>query len=147
MRNAESFKDYLPDSIENIIHTEIDLDITNLTLADVMRHINHIYPKNTIAREKMANGSLAIAVLCKSEYLDPLKGVLLLFVGDDVEIDVSSKKYAVIIISEQNIINEHRIMDVNDNLAVYLAKNYKNAVDDFNMFYNRFLYNAYEANR
>ena len=147
MARIDSLREFMPPQVEEIIHTQIDLDITNLTISDVMRNIDHTYPRNTIEREKVAHGSTVIAVLCKSEYLFPLKGVLLLVTSDDMEIDALSKKYAVILISEKDITTEPKIMTVNDKISVYLAKNYKEEISDFDMFYNRFLYNAYEAER
>ena len=141
----EALKEFLSPNVENLIHTQIDLDITNLTLSDVMRNIDHTYPKSTIERERISEGRTALAVLCKSEYLFPLKGILLLVIGDNVDANIISQKYAVVCVNERDITTETRIMNINDHICVYLAKNYKEIIEDFDMFYNRFLYNAYEA--
>ena len=147
MPKMESFKEFMSPNVEGIIHTQIDLDITNLTLSDVMRNIDHTYPKNKIERERVSHGSTVIAVLCKSEFLYPLKGILLFVAGDNVDINIISKKYAVVVVSEKDITTEPRIMTVNDKICVFLAKNYRETIEDFDTFYNRFLYNAYEAER
>lgn len=145
MPKMEALKEFLSPNVENLIHTQIDLDITNLTLSDVMRNIDHTYPKSTIERERISEGRTALAVLCKSEYLFPLKGILLLVIGDNVDANIISQKYAVVCVNERDITTETRIMNINDHICVYLAKNYKEIIEDFDMFYNRFLYNAYEA--
>lgn len=145
MPKMEALKEFLSPNVENLIHTQIDLDITNLTLSDVMRNINHTYPKSTIERERISEGRTALAVLCKSEYLFPLKGILVLLIGDSVDVNIISQKYAVVCVNERDITSETKIMNVNDRICVYLAKNFRETVTDFDMFYNRFLYNAYEA--
>lgn len=145
MSKMEDLKEYLSPNVENLIHTQIDLDITNLTLSDVMRNINHTYPKSTIEREHISEGRTALAVLCKSEYLFPLKGILLIVIGDNVDVNIMSQKYAVVCVNEHDISSETKIMNINDNICVYLAKNYRESMEDFDTFYNRFLYNAYEA--
>ena len=145
MPKMDALKEFLSPNVENLIHTQIDLDITNLTLSDVMRNINHTYPKSTIERERISDGRTVLAVLCKSEFLFPLKGILLMIISDTVDVNIVSQKYAVVCVNEHDISSETKIMNVNDRICVYLAKNYREIVDDFDMFYNRFLYNAYEA--
>ena len=147
MPKMDALKEFLPESVESFIHAQIDLDITNLTISDVLRNFNKAYPRNTIEREQISAGRTVYGVLCKSEYLFPLKGVLLFITGGNVDLNITSRKFAVVSIDESDILTETRIMDVNDNLSVYLAKNYKEYIADFDMFYNRFMYNAYEAER
>ena len=144
MPKMDSLKDFITPSPKKFFHTQIDLDITNLTISDVMRNINTLYPKNTYDREKISSGDYVLGILCKSEYLNPLKGLMIFIISDNIDVNISSQKYAVICINEKDISSETKIMNVNDSVSVYLSKNYKDYIDDFNLFYNRYLYNAYE---
>lgn len=135
---------FLSDEVEDIDYVQIDLDITDLSIADIMRNINGAFPKNTRSRNSISSGKLAVAVLCKSESLDPLSGLLLIFTGEDTEIEIVSKNYIVIGISESKITTEEDIKIVIDNITKYLVSNFKESLKDFNEFYVKYVYDPYE---
>ena len=83
---------FLPDSVEDLQLVMIDLEMTGLTICDILRNINRVYPQNSNDRFKMIDGKKVIAVVCKSELLDPISGIVLL-IGGDLDIQIKSKLY------------------------------------------------------
>ena len=144
MRDKKEFiREYFPDlRIEDIHFTQIDLEITDLSIADVLRNINIVFPINSIDRSKIANGQKVIAILCKSKYLFPLSGVMLIVAREDIQMNIISKNYIVISISESAITNGEDIIEVVDSISTHFINEYSESIESLKDFYVRYLYNS-----
>ncbi len=142
MRDKKEFiREYIPDvRIEDIHFTQIDLEITDLSIADVLRNINKIFPINSIDRNKISAGQKVIAILCRSKYLFPLSGIMLIIGREDIELNIMAKNYIVISVSEGAITNSKDIAEVVDNLSTYFVNQYGKVVEKVKDFYIRYLY-------
>ena len=134
---------FLPESVEDLKVIHIDLELTGLTLCDILRNINKSFPKNSKDRYDMMDGKKLIAVICKSDLLYPISGIILL-VGGNVDIRIKSRNYVLISVNEADIVDEETLDHVNADIMVYLAKTLMPYVKAFNEFSNRSLYNDYE---
>ena len=135
---------FLPETVQDISFAQIDLDITDLSLADILRNINKTYPKNTRIRNAIASGFYAVGVLCKTELLYPVSGILLIVTGDDVEIEITAKNYIVIGVPQDLITNDEDIKHVIDGITKYIIVEFRNSIAKFNDFYAKFVYDMYE---
>ena len=134
---------FLPESVEDLKVIHIDLELTGLTLCDILRNINKSFPKNSKDRYDMMDGKKLIAVICKSDLLYPISGIILL-VGGSLDIRIKSRNYVLISVNEADIVDEETLDHVNTDIMVYLAKTLMPYVKAFNEFSNRSLYNDYE---
>lgn len=134
---------FLPESVEDLKVIHIDLELTGLTLCDILRNINKSFPKNSKDRYDMMDGKKLIAVICKSDLLYPVSGIILL-VGGNLDIRIKSRNYVLISVNEADIVDEETLDHVNTDIMVYLAKTLMPYVKAFNEFSNRSLYNDYE---
>lgn len=134
-------KSFFPDTVEDMSLVEMDLDITDLSIADILRNINKNFPKNSKERNKIKDGEKIIAVVCKTEYLEPLSGIILIITNDDTKIDILSKNYMVLAISEDYIKNDEGIKYCLNSLTSYLCQTYKDTLAQFETFYVRYIYN------
>ena len=134
---------FLPESVEDLKVIHIDLELTGLTLCDILRNINKSFPKNSKDRYDMMDGKKLIAVICKSDLLYPISGISLL-VGGNLDIRIKSRNYVLISVNEADIVDEETLDHVNTDIMVYLAKTLMPYVKAFNEFSNRSLYNDYE---
>ena len=134
---------FLPESVEDLKVIHIDLELTGLTLCDILRNINKSFPKNSKDRYDMMDGKKLIAVICKSELLYAISGIILL-VGGNLDIRIKSRNYVLISVNEADIADEETLDHVNTDIMVYLAKTLIPYVKAFNEFSNRSLYNDYE---
>ena len=137
-------KTFLPDSIESINFAQIDMDISDLSLSDILRNTNKTFPKNSKIRNLIASGKHAIGILCKSELLYPLSGVLLIVTGDDTQIEIVSKNYVVISVQEDRITNDDDIKDIINSITKYFITSFKDSIVKFEEFYAKFIYDPYE---
>ena len=140
----EFVKTFLPDNIESINFAQIDMDITDLSLADILRNINKSFPQNSRIRNAIKSGTHAIGVLCKTELLYPLSGLLLIVTGDNTEIELVSKNYIVMSVQEEDIVNDDYITRILDGITKYIITEFKDTIDKFREFYVKFIYDAYE---
>lgn len=140
LQSKEEFLQAFLPGCEHITFTQINLDITDLSIADVLRNIHKAYPVNTRTRNAIASGTEAIGVLCKSETLDPLSGIFLLIVGPDSEVRLMAEKYIVVSVPEDRITKEHNIKQVLDQLMEYLIHDYNNILYDFANFFVKYVY-------
>lgn len=144
MHDKKDFiRQYLPKSIEDIHIVQIDLDITGLTLCDILRNINTTFPMNGRNRAEIIQGTKAVMVVAKSELIEPFTGIILL-VGHDIDIKVRSKNYLIIAVDETEIRSEENLSDLNVDIMVYIAEAMKDIVPNFLEFSNRCLYYDYE---
>lgn len=145
MRDKESFiKTFFPDTVKDIQLVTIDLDITNLTLCDILRNVNRSFPKNSRERNRIIDGNKVVAVLCRSETLTPYNGIIMLICSDNNDIEITSRNYIVISVSEKKITNEESLNEIIEKLTLYLGSIMKDKVADFNNFYVKYMYNDYE---
>ena len=140
----EFVRTFLPESVRDISFAQIDLDITDLSLADVLRNVNRTFPENSRTRNAIQSGQFAVGVLCKTELLYPISGILLIITGDNTEIEIVSKNYVVIGVSEDRIKANNDIRHVLDSITKYLIVSFRNSIVKFNEFYSKFVYDAYE---
>jgi len=140
----EFVKKFLPDSVENINFVQIDLDISDLSISDILRNVNRTFPKNSRIRNMIASGTYAVGILCKSELLYPLSGLLLIITGGDNKIEIVSRNYIVIGVQEDMITNDDNIKRVIDGITRYLIESFKDSFDAFNEFYVKYVYDQYE---
>ena len=134
-------KTFLPSSIKDIDFTQINLDITDLSFSDILRNLNKLYPPNSRNRNAIENGEMALGVLCKTETLDPYSGVFLIVCQKDLDINILSRNYIVLCISEQRIRTELSLADLMEDITNYLIKNYYESMRNLPDFYRKFVYN------
>lgn len=137
-------KEIFPESIQSINMAIVDMDITLLSVADILRNVNKTFPKNTSVRNSIANGKAAVAILCKTDLLKPLDGLIIVITNDANQIQIKSKNYIVVGVAESTIDSADRIMDMLDRFTTYLIHNYGNEIPSFEKFYSLFIYDAYE---
>jgi len=137
---VEFIRTFFSDKVKEINFIQIDLDITDLSISDILRNINKTFPSNTRERNRIISGDKVVGVLCKSKFLDPMAGVILLICGNDTEINAISRNYILIGIDESKIINDDRIAEVLDNITHYMIKEFSQSVDSFNDFYIKYVY-------
>lgn len=140
----EFIKAYLNDKIEEISFAQIDLDISDLSVSDILRNINTTYPTNTRCRNQISSGQLAVAVLCKSEFMYPMKGLLIIVVNSDKPIELISKDYIVMTVSDDDITSDESIVNIIKGLTDYLIENFQNVFENFQEFYLRYVYDPQE---
>jgi len=140
----EFIKTFLPESIVNIRFAQIDLDISDLSIADVLRNVHKTFPINTRDRNNMASGTMAVGILCKTELLEPMSGLLIIVTTEDVPIEVISKNYIVVSVPESRIAKDDDIKDIIDGITKYLIREFKDSFEEFNNFFTKFVYDEYE---
>lgn len=141
---SDFIKSFLPDQVENIELTQINMDATDLGLADILRNLNEVYPINSRTRNAIESGSTVIGVLCKTVTLEPMQGLFILVAADDLEFELISTNYIIICISEKTIRKQDLILDAIDNLTSYLIKNYRDTLPNLADFYRKFIYDMAE---
>jgi hypothetical protein len=119
---------------------QIDLDITDLSIADILRNINRTLPVNSRIRNSIASGLYAVVIMCKSELLDPLNGMLIIVTNNDEAISVVSKDYIVLTLPEERLSTEASIKTLVDDITEYLIKEYRFILSDFNSYYCKYIY-------
>ena len=87
-----SLMDPKPEEIELV---QLDLDIGDITLCDVLRNFNTLFPENCRARYEIRDGHKVYAIICKSDYLQPLHAIVRL-IGHDPTINCESKNYLIL---------------------------------------------------
>lgn len=137
-------REIFPEEIKQVHFANVDMDVTMLSIADILRNINRNFPINTSARNAMANGTMACAVLCRTKYLKPVKGLIIVVSKDSSQVNIRSKDYVVLAISESTISSDDKIMDMLDKFTTYLIKNYGDVISSFKEFYTLYVYDAYE---
>lgn len=140
----EFIKKFLPESIKDIDYTQINLDATDLSLSDILRNINSLYPKNSKSRMDIEDGSLAISILCKSDTLYPYKGVFIIICKKNLDVEIASSSYIVFSISEERITTEDDLELLMDDILNYLVTQYSDTMSNLPDFYKKFVYNETE---
>ena len=140
----EFIRTFLPDTVEGINFAQIDMDISDLSLADILRNTNRSFPRNSRIRNAIKSGRHAVGILCKTELLDPLSGMLLIITGNDMEINIISRNYIVLAIQEDRICDDEAIRQVVDSITKYMIENFKGCIERFHEFYAKFIYDEDE---
>ena len=140
----EMVKRMVPETVESISFVKIDLDITDLSIADILRNIDKTFPKNSRDRNMIASSRMVVAVLCKSTLLRPLDGLILIISDNGARIQIESKNYIVVSVSEDTISDKNKIMDMLDRFTTYLIHNYGEKVESFKDFYMKYIFDDYE---
>lgn len=144
MNDKKTFiKTFLPESVNDLQLVHIDLDQTGLTICDILRNINKVFPINSRDRFEMMDGHKVIAAICRSDLIEPVHGIVLI-ISHNIDIQTESKKYVLITVDEEDIRNEDDLNEVNDAIFMYLMKTIRDDVLNFNEFYLKHLYNDYE---
>lgn len=147
MNDKKNFiKTFFPESVTDIQLVYMNLDQNGLTLCDILRNINRFFPLNSRDRFEMVDGKKVVAVICRSDLIEPINGIILL-ISHEVEIQTQSKNYVLISVDEEDIRDEDSLNDVNDQITMYLAKLMRGRVLNFDEFYVRHIYNDYEKKR
>jgi hypothetical protein len=145
INNKQEFlRKFIPDKVQNIEYTQINIDTADLSIADILRNINKIYPKNSRNRIAIESGLLVVGVLCKTETLYPYKGLFLLITENGLDINIVSSDYIVMSISEGRICSEDLISDLIDDITNYMIANYSDTLRDFKDFYRKYVFNEAE---
>ena len=137
-------KNFLPQSVKDIDFTQINLDITDLSFSDILRNLNRLYPPNSRNRNAIENGEMALGILCKTDTLEPYNGVFLLVCKQDLDVNILSKNYIVLCISEQRIKTEHSLVELMDDITKFLINNYYDSMKNLPDFYRKYVYNESE---
>ena len=137
-------KSFLPPTVKDIDYTQINLDITDLSFSDILRNLNKLYPVNSRNRNAIEEGQMALGVLCKTETIEPYSGVFLLICQKDLDVEILSKNYIVLCISEQRIRSEDDLATLMEDITSYLIKNYYETMRNLPDFYRKFVYNESE---
>lgn len=145
MRDKRSFiQSFFPPSVEDLQLISIDLEITGLTLCDILRNINKTFPENSRDRYDIRDGKKVVAVICKSELIYPLSGIILMVSGADVNVNAESKNYILISVDELDIRDEDTLNKINTEIIMFLAKLLRDRLPTFDEFFKKSLYNDYE---
>lgn len=140
----QMLREILPPNINDIHMAVVDMDITMLSVADILRNINRTFPPNTSMRNAIANGKMAVAVLCKTQRIKPFNGMVIIVTAKGNDVDIRSKNYIVLSVAEPTIQSEEKILDMLDSFTSYLIKNYAADIPDFKEFYSIHIYDAFE---
>ena len=145
MQDKKGFiKSFFPESVEDLQLLSIDLEITGLTLCDILRNINKTFPANSKDRYDIKDGTKVVAVICKSELISPISGIILVIGNSSITINTESRNYILISIDEKDISDEDTLDDINTQIILYLAKLMRGKVSSFDEFLKKSLYNDYE---
>ena len=139
----EFIKSFLPEEVENVEFTQINMDITDLGLADILRNLNSLYPYNTRSRNAIISGKSIIGVLCRTETLDPLSGLFIIVGADHLmdKFEIMATNYLVLCLSEKTMRSEESINKAIYNYTEYLVQNYRDIIHNIGDFYRKFVYN------
>lgn len=129
-----------PDSMELV---QIDLDIDDITICDILRNFNKLFPENCRDRFEIRDGKKVYAIVCKSDYLHPFNGIVIL-IGHDLILNAQCSRYLILSLDESDITTEDRINRINDGITKYLISDAANGIPEFEKFYCRYMYNDYE---
>lgn len=141
MDKKKFIADFIPGAKDISIVT-INLDSTDFTFGDVLRNVNKSYPVTGRERNRIISGDHAVALILKSKYLEPISGVVFLICNDSEKINIISRNYIVISISESSIRSTDTIANTVDQLGDYFRENYMYDIEKFDELYKRYIYDT-----
>ena len=144
---TDIIRKFLPDKVTDIITVQIDLDTTQLGIADVFRNLNKAYPQSTRERANIRDGRLVIGILCKSELILPYKGIIFLVTNDETDVKGTACKYILYAVPESNIQTNAEIFNMCQEIGIDLAKNVNLDTKKYPEFYQKYVYDDYEMER
>lgn len=147
MSMSDEIRKIVPDTVREIKMASIDLDFTGLSVADIFRNLNTLYPKMSRERGMIKSGTMVICVITKSELMNPYKGIVFLITNGSLEIKAYSKKYMLFVIDEDHISDEDDVLTMVSNLTKYLIHNCKNDIDKLQDFFLKYVYDPGEEKR
>lgn len=149
MSMSEEIRKIIPESIREIKMASIDLDFTGLSIADIFRNLNTVYPEISRERGLIKSGKMVICVIVKSELMDPYKGIVFLITDDKLEIDPNaySKKYVVFAVNESNISDDDDILNMINRLTRYIIRYSKEEIRNLQDFFVKYVYDPGEEKR
>jgi hypothetical protein len=141
MVDKESFvKGFFPDTVKDLKLVHIDLDSSYLTVPDIMRNVNRSFPANSKDRNKIISGEKVIVIWCTSQYLAMIKGLLLIFCGDEMNIEgIKSENYILVSVGISKLTDDELIDESVNRIAVYMTKELGNDIK-MDEFYVKCLY-------
>lgn len=148
VQSKEDFiKSFLPDEVETVELTQINMDITDLGLGDILRNLNVMYPYNSRSRNSIISGKTIIGVLCKTETLYPLSGLFVIIGADHLmdKFEMMSTNYLVLCLSEKTMRSDDSINNAIYNFTEYLIQNYRDTIKNLASFYRQFIYDPSES--
>ena len=142
----EFIRSFLPDEVENIELTQINMDITDLGLADILRNLNKMYPYNTRSRNSIISGKTVVGVLCRTQTLSPLSGLFILICADHLidKFEMMATNYLVLCLSEKTMRSDDAINNAIYNLTDYLIANYRDTIKNRSDFYRKYIFDPSE---
>ena len=140
-------RSFISDKVSDISAVQFDLDIRQMTIPDIFRDINDVYPVGSRERDNIRDGRFVIGILCVSEYLAPYKGIIFLLSNDKIEPKGESSKYILLAIDEEMIQSDEHVYVLSQRISEYLLKNFAEDMPKFKDFYVRYLYDDYERER
>ena len=140
----EFLKQFFPETVSYIQYTQINLDNTDLSIADILRNLNTLYPLNSKIRMQIEDGITVIGILCKSDTIEPYNGIFLFVGKEGMKIKIASSRYIVLFISEDKILDEDGIIESTNKITDYLIKNYSGKLDNLSDLYKKYIYNESE---
>ncbi len=145
VESKENFlKKFLPEKVTDLDYVQLNLDVTDLSISDILRNLHKLYPINGRKRNAIISGSMVVGVLCKTETLEPLKGLFLIITNGDLDFEIYSSNYIVLCIDESKIRNESDIVSTIDKITGYLATNFVDQLYNLPDFYRKFVYDIDE---
>ena len=155
---TDIIRKFLPDKVTDIITVQIDLDTTQLGIADVFRNLNKAYPQSTRERANIRDGRLVIGILCKSELILPYKGIIFLVTNDETDVKGTACKYILYdpkFLSKAYLVNDKikrkyvnaEIFTMCQEIGIDLAKNVNLDTKKYPEFYQKYVYDDYEMER
>ena len=147
MSMSDDIRKIVPDTVREIKTASIDLDFTGLSVADIFRNLNTLYPQMSRERGMLKSGRMVICVITKSELLSPYKGIVFLVTNNALDIKAYSKKYMIFAIDESSISEEDDVLNMITNLTKYLIHNCKNDIDKLQDFFLKYVYDPEEEKR
>ncbi len=140
----DALRAIFPNTVENIVYSPIDLDFTGMTIPDILRNWNKLFPTTSRERNLVSAGRSVHVVLLKSEYLDPYRGILLVFTDDQITIPLQSRNYLVFAINEQRLLDDDDITALITRFTAYLAKYCRYEMPKLKDFYSKYVYDPHE---
>lgn len=143
-KKADIIREFLPESVSDIVAVQIDLDTTGLGIADILRNLNSVYPDKSRERINIKEGRTVIGVLCKSDLLDPIKGIFLVISNSEITFNVESCRYILLDIDQDHIRDEYDIAAIIESISIYLFKEYGDDIPQLSKFYEKYVYDEFE---
>ena len=140
----DALRSILPPTVQEIAYTTIDLDFTGLTIPDIIRNWNKLYPRSSRERNLVSKGRMIFCIMVKSKTIAPYRGIMMLFCDDKIVVEHNTVNYVLFTISESQIEDDDDITDLIDRFGRYLIHYSKNEVINFQEFFVKFLYDPNE---